>query len=72
MDLIQEFKFSIKQVNEFKEILDKKSTSDKDSPPMFGDINTKEWFRLIALHIWQHDKQNSKIFFDLFKIMKTF
>ena len=28
---------------------------------MFGDISTKEWFSLIELHIWQHDKQREKI-----------
>lgn len=60
-DLVKDFLFFIKEVNDLQEILEKSDKDDKQYHPMFGDINTKEWFALIELHIWQHDKQREKI-----------
>jgi hypothetical protein len=28
---------------------------------MFGDINTKDWFTLIAFHMAHHEKQKKRI-----------
>jgi len=60
-DLLQDFKGFIKEVNELEDLLKKSTKKHKNYHPMFGDINTKEWFALIELHIWQHDKQKRKI-----------
>lgn len=60
-DLIQDFELFIKEVNELKGILIASSKKNKHYHLMFGDINTKEWFSLIELHIWQHNKQKDKI-----------
>ena len=59
--LISDFLTFIKEVNDLQEILEKSTKENKHYHPMFGDINTKEWFSLIELHIWQHDKQREKI-----------
>jgi len=60
-DLVQDFTSFVGEVNELEEILVKSKKENKQYHPMFGDINTKEWFALIELHIWQHDKQREKI-----------
>lgn len=60
-ELVEDFSSFIKEVNDLQEILENSSKKDKHYHPMFGDINTKEWFALIELHIWQHDKQREKI-----------
>ena len=60
-ELLDDFSAFIKEVNDLRHILEKSSKKDKHYHPMFGDINTKEWFALIELHIWQHDKQREKI-----------
>lgn len=59
--LIRDFSAFIKEVNELEGILNSSTKKDKQYHPMFGDINTKEWFALIELHIWQHDKQKEEI-----------
>ena len=60
-DLIKDFKLFIEEVNDLKEILNNSTKKNKQYHPMFGDITTKEWFALIELHIWQHDKQKKSI-----------
>ena len=60
-ELLADFSDFIKEVNDLEEILNNSTKKDKQYHPMFGDINTKEWFALIELHIWQHDKQKEKI-----------
>ena len=60
-DLIKDFKLFIEEINDLEEILIKSTKKNKQYHPMFGDINTKEWFALIELHIWQHDKQKKSI-----------
>ena len=60
-ELVDDFLAFIKEVNELQEILDNSSKENKHYHPMFGDINTKEWFSLIELHMWHHDKQREKI-----------
>jgi len=55
--LIQDFTFFIEEVNALEDVLNKSTNEHKQYHPFFGDINTKEWFALIELHIWQHDKQ---------------
>ena len=60
-DLINDFLSFIKEVNELQDILEKSGKENKQYHFMFGDINTKEWFSLIELHIWLHDKQKAKI-----------
>ena len=60
-DLVKDFLSFIKEVNDLQEILEKSGKENKHYHPMFGDIHTKEWFSLIELHIWQHDKQREKI-----------
>ena len=60
-DLLKDFKNFIQEVNELEEILNKSTSKDKHHHPLFGDINTKEWFALIEQHIWQHDKQKRKL-----------
>ena len=60
-DLINDFLSFIKEVNELQDILEKSGKENKQYHYMFGDINTREWFSLIELHIWLHDKQKAKI-----------
>lgn len=60
-ELVQDFTSFIQEVNDLEDLLDKSSKDNKHYHPMFGDISTKEWFALIELHIWQHDKQKKKI-----------
>jgi len=60
-ELVKDFLSFINEVNELQEILEESRKENKQYHPMFGDINTKEWFSLIELHIWQHDKQRAKI-----------
>ncbi len=60
-ELVNDFIAFIKEVNELEEILNRSNKGNKHYHPMFGDINTKDWFALIELHIWQHDKQKQKI-----------
>jgi len=60
-DLINDFLSFIKEVNELQDILEKSGKEHKQYHYMFGDINTREWFSLIELHIWLHDKQKAKI-----------
>lgn len=60
-ELVNDFKEFIKEVNKLEEILIKSTRKNKHYHPMFGDINTKEWFSLIELHIWHHDKQKAQI-----------
>jgi len=60
-DLINDFLSFIKEVNELQDILEKSGKENKQYHFMFGDINTREWFSLIELHIWLHDKQKAKI-----------
>ena len=60
-ELLDDFSAFIKEVNDLRDILETSTKNDKHYHPMFGDINTKEWFALIELHIWQHDKQREKI-----------
>lgn len=60
-ELVQDFLSFIHEVNDLKETLENSDKESKQYHPMFGDINTKEWFTLIELHIWQHDKQREKI-----------
>jgi len=60
-DLVKDFLSFIKEVNELQDILEKSGKEHKQYHLMFGDINTREWFSLIELHIWLHDKQKAKI-----------
>ena len=60
-DLVKDFLSFIKEVNELQDILEKSGKDHKQYHFMFGDINTREWFSLIELHIWLHDKQKAKI-----------
>ncbi len=60
-ELIEDFKAFIKEVNALENILLESTKANKHYHPMFGDITTKEWFALIELHIWQHDKQKQSI-----------
>jgi hypothetical protein len=60
-DLIIDFKQFIKEVNDLEEILMNSSKKNKQYHPMFGNINTQEWFSLIELHMWHHDFQKNKI-----------
>ncbi len=60
-ELINDFSSFIKEVNNLESIVDASGKEHKHYHPMFGDINTKEWFALIELHIWQHDKQKATI-----------
>ena len=60
-DLLNDFISFIEEVNGLKDILDKSSRKNKHYHPMFGDLNTKEWFSLIELHLWHHDKQRRSI-----------
>ena len=60
-DLFQDFLAFIEEVNNLEDILHTSTKKQKQYHPMFGDIRTKEWFALIELHIWQHDKQKEKI-----------
>ena len=60
-DLINDFLSFIKEVNELQDIIEKSGKEHKQYHFMFGDINTREWFSLIELHIWLHDKQKAKI-----------
>lgn len=60
-DLLQDFKLFIKEVNDLEPLLHQSTKLNKQYHPMFGDINTKEWFALIELHIWQHKKQKKRI-----------
>jgi hypothetical protein len=60
-ELVEDFTNFRTEVNELEALLNKSSNKDKQYHPFFGDISTKEWFALIELHIWQHDKQKEKI-----------
>ncbi len=60
-ELVEDFFSFIEEVNALEKILENSSNQNKQYHPMFGDITTKEWFALIELHIWQHDKQREKI-----------
>ena len=60
-DLVIDFKNFIKEVNDLEEIIEGSSSKDKHYHPLFGDINTKEWFSLIEKHMWQHNKQLGKL-----------
>jgi len=60
-ELVDDFLAFIKEVNALQEIVDQSSRTHKHYHPMFGDINTKEWFALIELHLWHHDKQKKSI-----------
>jgi hypothetical protein len=60
-DLVNDFLSFIQEVNDLQDILEKSKKKNQHYHPMFGDISTKEWFSLIELHIWQHDKQREKI-----------
>jgi len=60
-DLLKDFKDFIKEVNDLEEILINSTSKNKNHHPLFGDINTKEWFSLIEQHMWQHDKQLRKL-----------
>ena len=60
-ELVHDFIAFIKEVNALQEILNHSSKANKHYHPMFGDISTKEWFALIELHLWHHDKQREKI-----------
>ena len=60
-ELVQDFKKFIQEVRALEDLLNSSTKKDKHYHPMFGDINTKEWFALIELHIWQHDKQKKKV-----------
>ena len=60
-ELIEDFTAFIKEVNALEIILSESTKANKHYHPMFGDITTKEWFALIELHIWQHDKQKESI-----------
>ena len=60
-DLLQDFRVFIEEINDLVPLLLQSTKKDKQYHPMFGDINTKEWFALIELHIWQHKKQKKSI-----------
>lgn len=60
-DILEDFGRFIEEVNSLADIVSKSSKNNKHYHPLFGDINTKEWFALIELHIDQHDKQKEKI-----------
>jgi len=60
-ELITDFKQFIEEVNDLQEILKNSSKKNKQYHPMFGNINTQEWFSLIELHMWHHDFQKNKI-----------
>jgi hypothetical protein len=60
-ELIQDFSAFIQEVNDLEDLLNTSTKDNKQYHPMFGDISTKEWFALIELHMWQHDKQKNKI-----------
>ncbi len=60
-ELVKDFALFIQQVNELERVLISSKKDSKQYHPFFGDIHTKEWFALIELHIWQHDKQRDRI-----------
>lgn len=60
-ELIKDFSSFIKEVNNLESLLHSSNKDSKQYHPFFGDISTKEWFALIELHIWQHDKQRHQI-----------
>ncbi len=60
-ELIKDFKLFITEVNDLQEILINSSKKNKQYHPMFGDINTHDWFSLIEMHMWHHDFQKDKI-----------
>ena len=55
------FKQFINEVNSLKMTLLKSKRKNKHYHLMFGDINTKDWFTLIAFHMAHHEKQKKKI-----------
>ena len=60
-ELLHDFKAFIREVNDLKEILEKKTTNKKHHHPMFGDISTANWFSLMEIHMRHHDHQKIKI-----------
>lgn len=60
-ELVQDFASFILEVNGLQDFLMKSNKRNKQYHPMFGDIDTTEWFALIELHMWQHDKQRRKL-----------
>ena len=60
-DLIKDFKTFIHEVNELENNVLKSSKNNKHYHPMFGDINTLEWFSLIEIHMSHHDIQKERI-----------
>ena len=60
-ELIEDFELFIKEVNALEEIVNSSSRSNKHYHPMFGDISTKDWFALIELHMWNHERQKERI-----------
>jgi len=60
-DLIKDFKLYIAEVNNLKELVLKSSKKNKHHHPMFGDINTVDWFTIIVFHLAHHEKQKDRI-----------
>ncbi len=60
-DLVEDFTSFIQEVKSLEASVLRSKKSDKQFHPMFGDINTKEWYYLIEFHLWQHNKQKEKI-----------
>ena len=60
-ELIKDFKQFINEVNSLEETLLKSKRKNKHYHLMFGDINTKDWFTLIAFHMAHHEKQKKRI-----------
>ncbi len=60
-DLENDFITFIKEVNDLEEILKNSTKQHKQYHPMFGDLTAREWFSLIELHIWHHEKQKDGI-----------
>ena len=60
-ELVEDFTLFISEVKDLNELVLKSTSTNKQYHPMFGDINTKEWYYLIEFHMWQHNKQKEKI-----------
>ena len=60
-DLAEDFTSFIQEVKSLEDLVLKSENSNKQFHPMFGDINTKEWYYLVEFHMWQHNKQKEKI-----------
>ncbi len=60
-ELLSDFRSFIEEVNALKAVLMETSKNDKNYHPMFGDINAKEWFTLIEIHMAHHEIQRTRL-----------